>query len=397
MRILFVSPYLPFPPDHGGRIRSHALLGFLAAEHEVHLLALAGGGDEPSRAAELARLVRSVEVLPAAPPRSRGRKLVRWLAGLSDLAERSWGPEAKARVHEALRSPFDVVFADSTWTLPPLLEGAGPRLLLHLQNLESCVLGRGGGDGNSPSARVSRALEARFLGALEGRAAARARLTVVVSEEDRARLLDLAPSARVEVVPNSVDLDRLPLLPPPDLSRPMVLFVGSLDYPPNREAARRLLREHLPALRASLPNLRCRIVGRDATGEIAALARAAGAEAAGYVPDLLPHYREATALYAPIASGGGSRLKVLEAFALGRPVLTTAVGAEGLSARPGEHFLRVENPPEGVEALRKVVANGLGPVVAAARRHVEERFTHAIVGREVRRTIRESFDVSPRA
>ncbi len=392
MRILFLAPYLPYPPDHGGRIRSLAFLRALCGEHEVHLLAPEGGGGEERRAAALGKIAARVETLPGSPPRSRSAKAFRWLRSRSDLAERRWHPAAAARVRQAASSDrWDLLLADSTWSLPPLAGVPPPPLLVNFQNVESSVLSRPRARREPWTARVSSAIEARLLGSLERRAASRARLSIVASEEDQSRLLRLAPGAAVEVVPNSVDLDRLPLLPPADLNSPLLLFVGSLDYPPNLEAARSLLLEHLPVLRGRRPDLRCRILGADSSGEVAALARRAGAEAVGFVPELRSHYAEATCLYAPIASGGGSRLKVLEAFALGRPVLTTSVGAEGLPVRPGEHYLPIDRPEAGAAALERLLAGGGAPLVAAGRRLVEARFSHREAARSLLDLVRTRF------
>jgi glycosyltransferase involved in cell wall biosynthesis len=128
-------------------------------------------------------------------------------------------------------------------------------------------------------------------------------------------------------------------------------------------------------LRAAHPSLRLRLVGRDDEGAVAAAARAAGAEAVGWAADLLPHYRESTAVYLPIRSGGGTRIKVLEAFALGRPVLSTAVGVEGLEVAPDEHYLAIDTPAQGAAALARVLAGGAAAMVRAARDRVEARWS----------------------
>jgi glycosyltransferase involved in cell wall biosynthesis len=245
-------------------------------------------------------------------------------------------------------------------------------LLLHLHNVESHLLARRDGMGRSWPEWLLRNLEANGIRRAEAQAAATARLVVTVTEADRRRILGLAAGAAVEVVENAVDLAKLPLLEPPADSQPLLLFVGSFDYPPNREAVMVLLRDHLPCLRQQHPELRVRLVGRDRGGEIAALARRHGAEALGHVEDLRPHYLAATAIYAPIQSGGGSRLKILEAFALGRPVVTTRIGIEGLHAEAGRHYLLAENAAEAAAAVASL-RNGANGLIRAARHLVETR------------------------
>jgi glycosyltransferase involved in cell wall biosynthesis len=121
-----------------------------------------------------------------------------------------------------------------------------------------------------------------------------------------------------------------------------------------------------------------RLVGSGAESAKIDLARQCGpaVELTGRVPDVVPHYRDATAVYLPLRAGGGTRIKVIEAFALGRPVLSTAVGIEGLGVAAGEHYLAIEHPADGVAALRFVLAGGTKDLVARARRLVEQRFGH---------------------
>jgi glycosyltransferase involved in cell wall biosynthesis len=209
-------------------------------------------------------------------------------------------------------------------------------------------------------------------------AAKHAALTIAVSDADRDALRTLAPAARVEVVPNSVDLRTLTPLPVRRADNdPVLLFVGSYDYPPNQEAAVEIVEEHLPVLRQSWPRLQVRLVGRDRSGVVERCAqRAPGAVFRGFAGDLAAEYEVAHAVYVPLRSGGGTRIKILEAFAVCRPVIATALAVEGLGARAGVHYLPCETPEEGAASLRRVLDGGAQPIIAAARRLVEEHHGH---------------------
>ena len=393
-KVLVVAPYVPHPARHGGAIRSRVLLDALTADHEVHLAAAATGDEDRANGRALAQetgIVVHELAARAAPGVSVLRKLGHWLRGGSELASRRWTPAAAARVAQ-LRGQFDfdLVVVDSTFAVP--VAGA-PSHVLFLHNLEHAMFARDDAAGRSWSERCTRRMEAAGLRRLERRAIATVRpLTVTVSEHDRDLALGLVPDARVEVVPNSVDLERLVRLPAADpAATPRLLFVGSLDYPPNLEAVTELVEAHLPVLRAAFPGLVVRLVGKDPGGLGARFADVPGVELVGPVDDVAPQYRDVQAVYLPIRSGGGTRIKILEAWALGVPVLATAVGCEGLPADPGRHLLGFETPDQGVAALRDVLG-GRGQVLRdQGRQLVEARFSHTAAVARLRELVGEAL------
>lgn len=386
-----LAPYLPHPPSHGGRIRSRLLLSGLQQVGDVTLavpqMALA---DHDVAAIGVPAL--PVPAALAAAPSAR-RKLATWARGRSEVLGRRWEPASRDAVRQLLGSGVDLLVLDGSHVLPAVpTEVTQPRLF-HLHNVESAVLRRPDQVARGPAERVVRCIEGGLMARLEARHAAAARLCLTVSALDRDRLLELCPSAIVDVVENAIDLDARPRLPPSaNVDAPLLLFVGSYEYPPNLEAARELLQQHLPVLRARWPDLRVRCVGADPAGAVRALAETAGAEAPGRVDDLAAHYREAAAVYAPLRSGGGTRIKALEAFAFGRPLLATAVAVEALPIEDGVHYLRVETAADGVQALARVVAGEVTPLVDAARELVECRFGMDAAVARVAALVRQHFD-----
>ncbi|MBM4060847.1 MAG: glycosyltransferase [Planctomycetes bacterium] len=382
--ILVICPYVPHPATHGGSIRSRVLLQAIAQDHALHVAAAVANDDDRGNGATLAReLGLTLHELPARanPTPRRAGKLGAWLRLRSELLARRWRPDAPrllARLLAARR--FDLAVLDSSFVLP-VWRGGVPTLL-YLHNLEHAVFARADRIARGPAERCTRRIETARIRAAERRALLGARLTVTVSGEDRALALALAPAARVETVPNTVDLALLPLLPPGPPGPPAppgpvrLLFVGGLDYPPNLEAVTELVEHHLPVLRAAFPDLTVRLVGRDPAGAGARLRDRPGVEPIGPAGDLLPHYRASHAAYLPIRSGGGTRIKILEAWALGLPVLSTAVGCEGLPAVDGRHLRRFETPEQGLAALREVLAGQAAALRAAGRALVEQQFSH---------------------
>lgn len=374
---------MPHPPAHGGSIRTRLLLDAIAVDHRVHLAAPVANDADREHLAELATVVPlQAHAVPASASGSSGlaRKLRAWLRGRSELLARRWGDGAAAVVAAiAAQVRPDAIVADSSFVLPVLPPSATP-LVLHLHNLEGALFARRDATRRSWSERLTRRCEARAIAAAEARALARAAVAITVSEPDRELARRLAPAARVECVPVTVDLARIPLLPPPAPPTPgpvRLLFVGTIDYPPNLEAITELVAEHLPVLRDAFPGLVARLVGRDHERLLARFAGAPGVEVIGTTDDLRPHYEASHAVYLPIRTGGGMRGKIVEAWAYGRPVLSTAVGAEGTAGVEGEHWRRFETPQQGVVAVRDVLADAGARLVQRGRALAEQRYSHA--------------------
>lgn len=388
-KVLVIAPYVPHPPRHGGAIRSRLLLDALRADHEVHLAAPVASEDDRRDLQALAAAtgIRGHE-LPARGSGRSGpwRKLGCWLSGRSELVGRRFAPGAAAAIDRlSEQHQFALTVIDSTWSLP-VWQRAG-RAVLFLHNLEYSLFARPDGASRGSAARWSRRCEALALRRYERTALDRLGVAVVVSERDRELALALSPRAVITVVPNSVDLDALPLqplAPAPAASVPLrLLFVGSFNYPPNLAAATELVSAHLPMLRTAFPELRVRLVGRDPDGAGARFRGLPGVEWVGPVDDVVPQYRSVHAVYLPIRSGGGTRIKILEAWALGVPVLATAIAAEGLPARDGEHLLYFESPAEGQVAVQRVLSEGAS-LRANGRALVEAKFAHAAARQQLR-------------
>lgn len=391
-KVLVIAPYVPHPARHGGAIRSRVLLDALRCDHEVHLAAAVASHEDRSNADALAADAE-ITVHPlaahAAPKANLLRKLGKWAAGNSELVSRRWRlAEARRQVRQLVdEHDFDLVVADSTFALPVCAERSQ---LLYLHNLEHAMFARDEGQERRWSDRFTRSTEAKYLREYEMAAIERHALTVTVSDHDQQLAFGMAPNARVEVVPNSIDLERLAKLPiaHPDAAL-RLLFVGSLDYPPNLEAVTELVEVHMRALREAFPELTVRLVGKDPRGSGKQFESVPGVELIGPVDDVVEHYRNTHAVYLPIRSGGGTRIKILEAWALGVPVLSTAVGSEGLPGVDGVHLQRFETAEQGVQVVR-ALHNGDAPRLAEnGRLLVEEHFSHAAAVARLRELVDE--------
>jgi len=361
LRVAAVLPFLPWPPDHGGRIRAAHLLRGLARRHRVTALGVIADPAEERAAAPLREdglVVRAVlrpRRFGSLGTADRARKLMNLALGRSDLEARfrSGAVEAAAR---SLGGPFDVALAETLWGAATALRVPARVHVLDAHNVEWVVAARAAAREGGGLARALARREAAHLRRREGALLRRFPLVVAVSGEDAAGLRALAPGVRVEVVPNAVDTAALVPLPPAGPPE-TILFAGSCNYPPNEEAALWLLREIVPPLRARLPRLVVLLLGASPSRRLLDAARATGGvEVPGWVPELAPWYARAHVAVAPLRVGGGTRTKILEAMALGRAVVATRLGAEGLPFRDGEELVLADEPRAFADAVAALVA-----------------------------------------
>jgi glycosyltransferase involved in cell wall biosynthesis len=211
--------------------------------------------------------------------------------------------------------------------------------ILDAHNVYSALVRRTADEQGNPMVGQYLRGQAALLERTEQRAATRAAVVTATSDDDCDYYLGCG-ARRVVLVPNGVDCDAYADLPLVRSSRaPLILYVGTMSWGPNAAAAKFLATEVLPRIRLRIPDVRLRIIGREPPAEIRALAERPHVDVTGGVADVVPHLREAQALAVPLEAGGGTRLKILEAFAAGLPVVSTAVGCEGLRAEHGVHLL----------------------------------------------------------
>lgn len=390
-RVLVTLPDRPWPTDGGKRRRAaNALQSIATADVFVDVVVLAPDGPPtpflPSDAAvRRAALIDLGLRRRAAGLVACGLRGVPWQVGVP-----RWG-----RVRRALRpwtrETYDVVwfgYLDHALSLPRVARGA--KVVIDLDDVETVkarafldlrphdlLTGR--------AKRLQRRLELPLWERAQRRALRRADAVVVCSELDRSRL---GGGPNVHVVPNgypSRGRQPRPPAPPPD-RLPTVLLVGTYHYAPNVDAAVFAATQVLPALRRRVPQARLRIVGRGSERLPAAVSTALGVDVVGAVEDVTPELQRANVALVPIRYGGGTRVKVLEAWAHGVPVVSTPLGAEGLDARDGEHLLLGNDAEDLAEACARLLSD---PATAEALSHagsrlLEERFQPEHVAAAVR-------------
>lgn len=389
MRILFVSSWFPYPPDNGSRIRVYNLLRQLARRHQLTLVSFTQGDFEPERIADLAPYCQAVYVVPG--KRFRRRSLKALLGFLSPYPRNvvdTYSPEMQRRVEMSLaREEWDVAIASELTTAPYLARARLPRIL---EDLEIMVLREqpllASSSVHRWRYRLTWAKFRRYVAGLVRRFDA----CTVVSAKERACVEEIAPDGHVAVVPNGLDLGDYAGsfgTAEPDT----LIFTGVLGYHANYDALQAFLEQVWPRIRARRPNTRLRVTGRLDGISLNGLAADSHVEFTGYLPDIRPAIAGSWASIVPLRIGGGTRLKILEAMALGTPVISTSKGAEGLEVTPERDILIADTPAAFAGAVLRLLDDSslrerLG---ANGRRVVAEKYDWNEIGRQFNALVEE--------
>lgn len=378
MKVLALTHRTPFPPDKGDKIRTHHLLTRLARKAEVHLCAFAEPPSDVAHAALLARSFASVTLLPLDLRVQKARALP-WALTATPLTLpvfRSGAMfDAVARVVAAVRP--NVIVAESTSMAPYALAHAEVPLVMDFVDADSAKW-RSYADKASLLLRAVYLREAITLARYERRVAERAKVSLVTAERELVLMRTIAPGCDIRALPNGVDVDYFTArteLP----EAPSAVFFGAMDYHANVEAAVMLVREVLPRLRRRHPGFRVVIAGANPSPEVRALGEVPGVTVTGYVDDIRPHVRGASVCVIPLRVARGVQNKVLEAMAMGVPVVASPGAAEGIDATPGDDLL-VARVDDGGAAVADAVSGlvddpaRLTAVAERARRVVVERY-----------------------
>ncbi|MBC7250287.1 MAG: glycosyltransferase [Anaerolineae bacterium] len=386
MNLLFLTPQLPYPPQHGGALRAYNLIRVLAQRHQITLLSFVRSPADLDRAGPLHHCCRRIEIVPA-PLRSRWqRALSVLLSPEPDLALRLVSAEFQGRLETLLREDhFDVIQIEEIMLArygPALGTNVSPRprLVFDTYNAEYVLQQRAfETDVRDPRRWVGALyslIQWRKLRSYEARICRYFDCTVVVSEADAAALRALDPNLPLAVVPNGVDVahyaDYLPSTDDPVLPPNSLVFTGKMDFRPNVDAVLWFVDSVLPLVRQQVPDVRFYIVGQSPLPRVQALATNPDVVVTGRVPDVRPYIAGAAVYVVPLRIGGGSRLKILEALAMGRAVVSTSLGCEGYPLTAGRELVIADEPEEFARAVVQLLRD---PARRAELGRAGQRFT----------------------
>jgi polysaccharide biosynthesis protein PslH len=361
MRILFLTQVLPLPLDAGPKIRAFHVLRYLAqAGHEVHLLSFVRKGDSEAHVESLRRLCASVQTVPMV--RSRLRDLRDGLQSLWTTMPFLVARDQVASMWHALegtvrRRSFDALHADQLWMAPYGMNGIGPGLrVLDQHNAVFMVPRRMADHHRNIVARTLLHHEAGKLAAFEREACETFDRVVWVTDEDRRAVLPAAYApAGHSVIPIAADPAAQARL---TRTKPFrVTFLGGMHWPPNREGVAWFLEKVWPRVACNAPSAVLTLIGKD--GNAGPGARYPERIAVtGYVADPQRYLAETAVFIVPLRSGAGMRVKILDAWCWGLPVVSTTVGAEGMRALQDENLLLADDEEGFADAVLRVFHDG---------------------------------------
>jgi glycosyltransferase involved in cell wall biosynthesis len=349
MKILWVKAGKLLPVDTGGKIRSYNLLRALAAQHEVVLLSYYGGERDENYEEEIkSHLKGAVTIHTGAPDASALRQGLDYVRRLPSRAPYAVTKFTSMKVKRLLADwigerRFNVAVCDflsASLNFPRVL--ATPTVLFQ-HNVESALWQRQAQHAPDPLRRIAFRLEAAKMLQYERATVSRFHHIIAVSEYDRELMSKMTEAERITVVPTGVDIKKYAAGKddaPPNSS--LVLFLGSMDWEPNIDGVEYFSRDIWPKVLSRVPGAHFRIVGRNPHPQIKKLA-SDSIEVTGTVPSVVEHLREAAVVVVPLRIGGGTRLKIFEAMAASKAVVSTTIGAEGLDVHHGQDILLADD------------------------------------------------------
>ena len=396
-RVLVLSQCLPFPPHSGVTKRTHHILQELQRTFDVTLVAFSRRDHQPdaaslSRAAEVlsGELSDVLTPVPIESDYSFPRKLRNHarsvLSGepyiLYEYDDAKFGRELQQAVARAKPDMIHLDSLDLYGWLPAIPDA--PTACTH-HNLESELL-RLQAD-HFPNRLVRRYMrhQGDLVEKVERRLSPRFDLNVMTSQVDAERLHTLAPAARTAVVPNGVDTDYFRPSSVPQVVEGRVAFLGPTYMFPNRDAVEFFLAESWPFIRMKCPESTFHLIGRNSPEQKASFETHPGVTCNGHVSDVRPHLSEAAVSVVPIRVGGGTRLKILDAWSMGKAVISTSVGCEGLETVDGRNILIRDDPTQFAEAVVGVLRDPelRGRLGHEARNTAEKFYAWRVVGRRL--------------
>ena len=392
MKILWLNAGLLLPLDKGGKLRTWHLMRHLARHHDITYLCFA----EPTQTAEDRDGMREVcSILESVPRTDAPKGTWRFYADAARyvvdplpyaVAKYRSQPYA-ARVKWLLdQGQFDALVCDflpPAVNLPPSL---GIPSVLFTHNVEAEIWRRHAETATNPLSRALMTQQWQRMLAFEREALTRFDVVLAVSAADGDTFQRLYPGALrhpVHVVQTGVDTAYF--TPSPGAERPAhMVFTGSMDWLPNEDGMLFFVRDILPRIRAAEPNATLSVIGRAPTPAVRRLAEQAGVEVTGRVDDVRPHVAAGEVYIVPLRIGGGTRLKIFEAMSMGKAVVSTTIGAEGLPVTAGHDIVIADEPAQFADAVVRLIRNSQErrALEIAARRLVVERYDWSAVAHD---------------
>jgi sugar transferase (PEP-CTERM/EpsH1 system associated) len=391
MKILYISPFLPYPPDDGDKIRMFNLIKRISRQHEISIIALIKSPQETRSVPELKKYCAHVETV-VEQNLSRPMKLKALFQGLISKEPLESRLILSGQILNKIRELttqdcYDIVQIEHTFMAPSIKAVAGSchaKTIIVIHNIGFIQYSRLVKTEKRFLSRIRTYANYKMLRKWEIQLLEKFDKCMTVSGLNKAIIQSINPNLDIAVIENGVDIEHYRPLPRNSHSQNL-LFVGLMSYDANHDAVLYFYRKVFPLIESRMPGCRFFIVGKGPRREIRNLARANNVVVTGYVNDVSPYYQESDIFVVPLRSGGGTRLKILEAMALGRPVISTSVGCEGLDVVDGQHLLIANDPKLFAEKTVQLIKDKVlwERLVQNARALVENRYSWATIAEQL--------------
>ena len=388
-KLLVLTARLPYPPREGHQLRAWHILRALAGAHEISLLSFVRNDDELEACGPLREMLVHFETF-SIPAQQSGRKLAyaaaKSLCGTRPFVAEKYSSEQMRVRASALASAVDLVHVDML-PLMTLVENPPARVpvVLNAHNVEHALLRqRAAIEPHWPQRLFLRSQVAK-LQAYERAACRSASHILACSQDDADSLAELAPETPISVVPNGVDVERnRPSTNAVRKRPPQLVFVGQMGWFPNRDGAEWFIDEVFPRILAVRPDAEFVLVGKSGGLRVPAALRSHG-RLPGFVENLDSALHDADVYVVPLRTGSGTRLKVLEAMAFGKAIVTTHIGAQGIELEPGAEALFADGADDFAAAVLRLIANPheAARLGTAARAKAQMLYDWNAIGRQV--------------
>ncbi len=391
MKILFVTFGLPYPPDSGVRIHDFYLIKNISQYHSVLLLSLI---TDPQQVKDLQKLKPYCDLIDFVLARRRSimehfRGIVFGLFNGRPLATHPFiYDEMLLKIGEIVKNRgVDIVQIEHSF-LAPYIEAipwkSKCKTILSFHNLGVSQYKRMINLKNRVSEKFLFLLKWMLMLRWEARYAGKFDRCLVVSPFDGNMLKSANPKLFLSVIENGVDTDLYLLLEDTSIDNNL-LFVGVMGYPPNVDAVLYFYEDIMPLIQRQIPDVKLIVVGHEPAPEIRKLAERENVIVTGHVPDVVPYYQQSQVTIVPLRGGGGTRLKILESMALGRAVVSTSIGCEGLSVVDRENIMIADTPAGFAERVIQLLTDGelRKKISHNARRLVETHYDWSAISRRL--------------
>jgi sugar transferase (PEP-CTERM/EpsH1 system associated) len=388
MKILWVKAGGLVPPDSGGKIRSYNILRELGRHHAVTFFSFYGAHAHDAHH-ELEKLFPVFCVPLKLPASNSAAELRDYLANLFSHepynVTKYCRPEVRKQLAGVLqRENFDVIVCDFLTPAAVIPWDWPCPKVIFTHNVEALIWRRHYQVARNPLWKALSWYEWRRMSAAERHYLRRADHVLAVSENDRAAFGTFLDPGKLSVIQTGVDVDYFE--PMPDSEQPnSLVFTGSMDWLPNEDGVAYFFREILPLIRQQVPDVSVRIVGRNPSAALQSLAaRQVHVELTGWVEDVRPSLARGAVCIVPLRIGSGTRLKIFEAMAMGKAVVSTSIGAEGLPVRPGENIVLADDPGAFAQSVGSLLrdATRRREIGRAARKLVAENYSWARIAED---------------